>query len=120
MPSMLPLAGRRLTPTSAAFDRIAASDRPILRAITLVGVSFSASFLSHRSDFLSNVHDGSAVSEPLVISFCRNPNGSCPVAWCICRLWLPRFRQGRDDQRATAGRLMRGSSLKGAIVSSVM
>ena len=27
---------------------------------------------------------------------------------------------GREDQRATAGRLMMGSSLKGAIVSSVM
>jgi hypothetical protein len=27
---------------------------------------------------------------------------------------------GREDQRATAGRLMKGSSLKGAMVSSVM
>ncbi|WAP69872.1 hypothetical protein [Jiella pelagia] len=32
----------------------------------------------------------------------------------------PRFRLDRVDQRATAGRLMRGSSLKGATDSSVM
>lgn len=47
--------------------------------------------------------------------------GSCPIAWCksggviaLCG------RVGRFDQAATAGSLTMGSSLNGAMVSSVM
>src|SRR3954469_1863550 len=46
--------------------------------------------------------------------------GSCPVAWCS-RGRSPRFTGvGRIGQLAIAGRLTAGSSLSGAMVSSVM
>ena len=43
--------------------------------------------------------------------------GSCPVAWCRSSLLSG---VGREGQLAKAGRLTMGSSLSGAIVSSVM
>jgi hypothetical protein len=45
---------------------------------------------------------------------------SCPGTWCSCRRGLRAPRQGREGQRATAGKLTNGSSLNSAMVSSVM
>src|SRR5437899_10504052 len=46
--------------------------------------------------------------------------GSCPVAWCSWR-WETAFTgKSRAGQLAIAGRLTVGSSLNGAMVSSVM
>jgi hypothetical protein len=45
---------------------------------------------------------------------------SCPVAWCSWR-WVTAFAgESRIGQLAIAGRLTAGSSLNGAMVSSVM
>ena len=44
---------------------------------------------------------------------------SCPLAWCSFAD-APRCRLGRAGQVATAGRLTMGSSLIGAMLSSVM
>ena len=46
--------------------------------------------------------------------------GSCPMRWCKCRRGHRALRQGREDQRATAGKLMIGSSLILPMVSTVM
>ena len=47
-------------------------------------------------------------------------NGSCPLGWCSLVLVTTVTGLGRIGQLAIAGRLTAGSSLKGAIVSSVM
>jgi hypothetical protein len=47
--------------------------------------------------------------------------GSCPRVWCrsgVAVVLSGKF--GQERQAATAGRLTMGSSLKGAMVSSVM
>jgi hypothetical protein len=47
--------------------------------------------------------------------------GSCPVAWCNWRPWrTPGTGWAGTDQLAMTGRLGMGSSLHGAMVSSVM
>jgi len=46
--------------------------------------------------------------------------GSCPGAWCSWRRGTAFTGKGRAGQLAIAGRLTVGSSLKGAMVSSVM
>ena len=48
------------------------------------------------------------------------PAGSCPRAWCNWRRVTAFTGQGRAGQLAIAGRLTVGSSLNGAMVSSVM
>ena len=45
---------------------------------------------------------------------------SCPLAWCNWRWGTAFAGKGRADQLAIAGRLTVGSSLNGAMVSSVM
>jgi hypothetical protein len=50
----------------------------------------------------------------------REAVGSCPVTWCSWFAVTTLPGMGQVDQAATAGRLTRGSSLNGAMVSSVM
>ena len=50
----------------------------------------------------------------------RNGIGSCPVAWCSSSSVTTIAGVGRVGQAATAGRLTMGSSLMGAMLSSVM
>lgn len=45
---------------------------------------------------------------------------SCPLAWCNWRRVTAFTGEGRAGQLAIAGRLTVGSSLNGAMVSSVM
>ncbi len=45
--------------------------------------------------------------------------GSCPQAWCSCGVATTVTGRGRDDQAARVGRLTRGSSLIGAMLSRV-
>ena len=46
--------------------------------------------------------------------------GSCPLAWCSWRRVTAFAGESRAGQLAIAGRLTVGSSLNGAMVSSVM
>jgi hypothetical protein len=60
---------------------------------------------------------------PVVVASIRSQNpaqGSCPRAWCNWRRVTAFTGKGRADQLAIAGRLTVGSSLNGAMVSSVM
>lgn len=46
--------------------------------------------------------------------------GSCPLAWCSSLRALTITGLGREDQAARVGRLTRGSSLMGAMLSRAM
>ena len=50
----------------------------------------------------------------------RRRSGSCPEEWCNCGEVTAIAGVGRTGQLARAGRLTMGSSLNGAMVSSVM
>ena len=56
----------------------------------------------------------------LCVSSVPKPIGSCPLAWCSWRWVTAIAGMGRAGQLAIAGRLTVGSSLNGAMVSSVM
>jgi hypothetical protein len=62
----------------------------------------------------------SRMSPPVVAMPRAAPAGSCPLAWCSWRRVTSFAGQGRADQLAIAGRQTVGSSLNGAMVSSVM
>ena len=73
-----------------------------------------------NQDPLSKFRGGSLCDHRPVKPRADDDEGSCPVEWCSSGFVHHGVRLGRIDQMATAGNPTTGSSLKLAMVSSVM
>ena len=94
------------------------TNEKVLKALMLASLDGSAvsyrSLLERLSSRLRAYYKGK------LDRFGRGAMGSCPLAWCSWRRVTAFAGKSRAGQLAIAGRLTVGSSLNGAMVSSVM
>ena len=80
--------------------------------IVAIGLVYLLSGRLSYGEFTMQIAGNPASAKPL--------NRSCPEAWCNWRVLASMLGWAGTHQFAMAGRLMMGSSLMGAMVSSVM